>query len=180
MSQYETHLLIMNLESAIKEFNHVEINSIDELNKHYKFLAKKRHPDVGGSTSDFQRLTEAHTYLTKHIEIYKTTKVSRIYHNFKNQNNYRKDSGPSLYDCDPFVQNFNFKIKLIFFFCFIAGIKVKTLNKITYVFFKKKTVIFTKKENVSKAYSTRINNKRVSFYNNKTSKLDKNLYIKFI
>lgn len=179
MSQYETHLLIMDLNSAIREFNFVEINSIDELNKHYKFLAKKRHPDVGGSTSDFQRLTEAHTYLTKHIEIYKTTKVSKIYSHYKTQNNYKKDEQPSPYVCDPFLQTFSFKIKLLFLFCFISGIKVKTLNKITYVFLKNKTVIFTKKENTLKAYSTIINKRRVTFYN-KNTKLDKNLFIRFI
>lgn len=171
----------MNFIEAHKEFNFVEINSLSELDKQYKFLAKKRHPDVGGTNSSFQKLSLANEALKDHISKYKTTnyKAAKKMHTYSNQ------ESPSFYDCEPFYQKKGGLISLVYFLCFIFGIKVKTENGVTFIILKNNKLILTKKEVKFKKYSTLVKSnglvKRVSFSNKKSKvEISKNLFVWFI
>ncbi|MCT7539047.1 hypothetical protein N5T82_04205 [Aliarcobacter cryaerophilus] len=54
----------MSREEILKEFQGVE--GINEAKKIYKTLAKKLHPDVGGSEEDFKILNEIYNNLIEH------------------------------------------------------------------------------------------------------------------
>ncbi len=54
----------MTREEILKEFQGVE--GINEAKKIYKTLAKKLHPDVGGSEEDFKILNEIYNNLIEH------------------------------------------------------------------------------------------------------------------
>jgi hypothetical protein len=177
----------MNFQLAHKEFNYVEMNSLSDLDKQYKFLAKKRHPDVGGSTESFQKLTMAHDVLKKHIETHHTTNYKRKTNNerfyFSHQEYAKDKKNPSFYNCDPFIQKSSFLIKMIYLFCFIFGIKIKTEFGFTFVVLKRNKIILTKKENHKKAFSIRLPNfnYRASFYNHENKvNIYPNVYVFYI
>ena len=54
----------MTREEIIKEFS--EVTGINEAKKVYKTLAKKLHPDVGGSEEEFKILNSVYTDLIEH------------------------------------------------------------------------------------------------------------------
>ena len=54
----------MTREEIIKEFS--EVTGINEAKKVYKTLAKKLHPDVGGSEEEFKILNSIYTDLIEH------------------------------------------------------------------------------------------------------------------
>ena len=54
----------MTREEIIKEFS--EVTGINEAKKVYKTLAKKLHPDVGGSEEEFKLLNSVYTDLIEH------------------------------------------------------------------------------------------------------------------
>ena len=54
----------MTREEILKEFQDIE--GINEAKKIYKTLAKKLHPDVGGSEEDFKILNEIYNNLIEH------------------------------------------------------------------------------------------------------------------
>jgi hypothetical protein len=60
----------MNLQRALEIFNLENLNGLDEreLKSIFKRLAKERHPDQGGSNSDFVQLKEAHIILEQELE----------------------------------------------------------------------------------------------------------------
>ncbi|MCT7565117.1 hypothetical protein N5T96_02065 [Aliarcobacter butzleri] len=54
----------MTREEILKEFQGVE--GINEAKKIYKTLAKKLHPDIGGSEEEFKLLNEIYNHLIEH------------------------------------------------------------------------------------------------------------------
>ena len=54
----------MTREEILKEFQDIE--GINEAKKIYKILAKKLHPDIGGSEEDFKILNEIYNNLIEH------------------------------------------------------------------------------------------------------------------
>ncbi|OCL96567.1 hypothetical protein [Arcobacter porcinus] len=54
----------MTREEILKEFQDVE--GINEAKKIYKALAKKLHPDIGGSEEEFKLLNEIYNHLIEH------------------------------------------------------------------------------------------------------------------
>ena len=54
----------MTREEILKEFQDVE--GINEAKKIYKTLAKKLHPDIGGSEEEFKLLNEIYNHLIEH------------------------------------------------------------------------------------------------------------------
>ena len=46
----------------------ININTIEELKKKYKELAKKLHPDLGGNKKSFQEMTNEYDKLKKNLE----------------------------------------------------------------------------------------------------------------
>lgn len=172
----------MNLQAALKEFNFVQMSSLEELDKQYKYLAKRRHPDVGGSTESFQNLNLANEFLKKYIQIHKTTEFSQPYKKENMFYDIKRDT-PSFYECSPFIQNKTIFINLLFFLCFLFKIKISTKEGFTFIHVKNKKIILSSKEKKEKAYSIRLNtmNKRVSFYNKKNKiKIEENTFVWFI
>ena len=54
----------MTREEILKEFQDIE--GINEAKKKYKTLAKKLHPDIGGSEEEFKLLNEIYNHLIEH------------------------------------------------------------------------------------------------------------------
>ena len=54
----------MTREEILKEFQDIE--GINEAKKIYKTLAKKLHPDIGGSEEEFKLLNEIYNHLIEH------------------------------------------------------------------------------------------------------------------
>jgi len=44
-----------------------DCNDLELINKHYKLLAKKHHPDAGGNMNLFKRINEAHKMLKREL-----------------------------------------------------------------------------------------------------------------
>jgi len=63
-------------------------SSIEEIKKKYRVLAKRHHPDLGGNTEMFERVTEAYETLIDPT----TRKNYEIAHNFYRANNFDNDS----------------------------------------------------------------------------------------
>ncbi len=45
----------------------------EQIKKQYRFLAKKYHPDVGGSREKMEEISRAYRYLMKYIEEFRYT-----------------------------------------------------------------------------------------------------------
>lgn len=138
--------------TTLAALNIFEISSIPssekELSVLYKQLAKKNHPDVfGGSHYHFIKLQEAYAILKKNLKVKKEYNPKKTI--FKTAP--KKENDDLLYKSDVFNQQFNFKISLIFFLCYLFNIKVYTKNnqypyteKVTFVKFKNKEYILSK------------------------------------
>lgn len=61
----------------------VNINTLEELKKKYKELAKKLHPDLGGSKEEFQELNNEYDLLLKNLKN-KSNKTNTNNDKFKN------------------------------------------------------------------------------------------------
>lgn len=64
-SHFETHLISMNYQYALNIFGLKEVSDQKALTKIYKNLAKKKHPDAGGSSKAFNELVDAYKTLQK-------------------------------------------------------------------------------------------------------------------
>jgi len=61
------------IEEALDVLELPKLVTKKDIQKQYRFLAKKYHPDVGGDTSDMERLNAAYKLLMKYIEEFRYT-----------------------------------------------------------------------------------------------------------
>lgn len=56
------------IENALEKLELPKIIQKEDIKKQYHFLAKKNHPDLGGSDEVMEQLNHAYTLLMKYIE----------------------------------------------------------------------------------------------------------------
>jgi DnaJ-class molecular chaperone len=64
---------IEEIEKALEELVLPKLISKAEIKKQYHFLAKKNHPDVGGTAEKMEALNHAYRLLMKYIEEFRYT-----------------------------------------------------------------------------------------------------------
>ena len=89
MKFYEYLLLEnMSLDDAMTLFGLDSIDSLQDINKKYKELAMKYHPDIGGSEEMMKQINQAKEVLSKNVGKH-TSKSSSPYHIDKEERNRR-------------------------------------------------------------------------------------------
>ena len=61
------------IEKALNTLELPPLITRDDIKRQYRFLAKKRHPDVGGSLEKMEQLNRAYAILMKYIEEFRYT-----------------------------------------------------------------------------------------------------------
>ena len=61
------------IEEALEILELPKFVTKEDIRRQYRFLAKKHHPDVGGSANDMERLNAAYRLLMKYIEEFRYT-----------------------------------------------------------------------------------------------------------
>jgi len=61
------------IEEALEILELPKFVTKEDIRRQYRFLAKKYHPDVGGSANDMERLNAAYRLLMKYIEEFRYT-----------------------------------------------------------------------------------------------------------
>jgi DnaJ-class molecular chaperone len=64
---------IEEIEKALETLALPKLISRSEIKQQYHFLAKKNHPDVGGSAERMESLNQAYTLLIKYIDAFRYT-----------------------------------------------------------------------------------------------------------
>jgi DnaJ-class molecular chaperone len=64
---------IEEIEKALETLALPKLISRSEIKQQYHFLAKKNHPDVGGSAERMEALNQAYTLLIKYIDAFRYT-----------------------------------------------------------------------------------------------------------
>jgi len=67
------HAPIEKIEEALEVLSLPKLINKAEIRKQYHFLAKKFHPDVGGSEEDMENINQAYAFLMKYIEEFRYT-----------------------------------------------------------------------------------------------------------
>ena len=61
------------IERALDILDLPKLITKEDIKKQYHFLAKKNHPDLGGSMEDMEQINSAYTLLMKYIEEFRYT-----------------------------------------------------------------------------------------------------------
>ncbi|MCF6205989.1 MAG: DnaJ domain-containing protein [Sulfurovum sp.] len=64
---------VETLEEALEILELPKLITKEDIRKQYRFLAKKNHPDIGGSEEKMERLNAAYRLLMKYIEDFRYT-----------------------------------------------------------------------------------------------------------
>jgi len=64
---------IEEIERALDILGLPKLITKEDIKKQYHFLAKKNHPDLGGSMEDMEQINSAYTLLMKYIEEFRYT-----------------------------------------------------------------------------------------------------------
>jgi len=64
---------VEEIERALDILELPKLITKDDIKKQYHFLAKKNHPDLGGSIERMEQINTAYTFLMKYIEEFRYT-----------------------------------------------------------------------------------------------------------